>query len=51
MCAYRYECIKYCIVYKITCKILNTVYDGNNQETQKITEQQFQGVYQKGTVR
>ena len=47
MCAYRGECSRLCVVYKLKCEFCGDFYNGNTLNTLKITEQKFQGVDQK----
>ena len=47
MCAYRCECRRCCVIYKVTCKWCGGFYVGNTQNTLKIMEEHFQDVAQK----
>ena len=47
MCAYRGECCRCFVVYKVTCKCCGDLYVVNTQNYQKRMEQHFQDVAQK----
>ena len=46
-CAYKGECYRCCVVYKVTCKFCDDFYVVDTQNTLKIMEQHFQDVAQK----